>query len=169
MKIDCGLQRGKTKLVTTQRAKKRFAFQGVNESLLSRNNSRLWPAEELVAAKADQIGSGFQCVRRRRLVLGDVKLLGRHDRAAAQILDKRNSLFPCERSDFRRRWRLDKTTHEKIAAMNFQNHRAPETDSASVIVECSFVGCSDLAQGRSRSFNDLANSKTAPNLHELTA
>src|SRR5207247_9833111 len=99
---------------------------------------------------------------------GSVNLLRRHEVASAQMLPKRNSLFPCERSDFRRRRRLDKTTHNEIAAMNFQNHRAPEANRASVIVKCRVVGCSDLAQGGSRSFDDLANSKTAPDLHELT-
>jgi hypothetical protein len=52
--------------------------------------------------------------------------------------------------------------------MNFQNHRAPGTNRASVIIECRFVSCSDLAQGGSRSLDYLANSKTAPDLHELT-
>jgi hypothetical protein len=102
-------------------------------------------------------------------VLGDVKLLSRHNRAAAQILHKGNSLFPCESRDCRRRRRLDKTTHKKIAAMNFQNHCAPGTNRAPVIIECRFVGGSDLAQGGSRSFDYLANSKTAPDLHQLTA
>src|SRR4029450_5109054 len=101
-------------------------------------------------------------------MLGDSKLLCWDDRAAAQILHKKNSLLVCERSDCRRRRRLAKTTHEKVAARNFQNRRAPGTTRTAVIIDCRFVGGSHLAQGCPRGFDYLANSKTAPDLDHLT-
>jgi hypothetical protein len=102
-------------------------------------------------------------------VLGDPKLLGRHNRAAAQILDKRNPFFSRKRCNGCCWWRLDKTAHKKIAAMNFQNHCAPGTNRAPVIIECCFVSGADLTQYGARGFDYLANSKTAPDLNDLAA
>src|SRR5262245_22647548 len=168
MNIDSRLQRCETELVTTQSAKKRFAFQGCHESLLPDDDSRLRSAKELVAAEADQIRSSFQCFRGCGFVLGNPELLGRHNRAAAQILHKRNPLFLRERCDGRRGRRLYKTAHDKIAAMNFQNHCAPGINRAFVIIECRVVGGSDLAEYGACGFDYFANSKTTSDLDQLT-
>jgi hypothetical protein len=58
---------------------------------------------------------------------------------------------------------------KKIAAVNFQNQCAPGTNRAPVIIECGFVSGADLTQYSARSFDYLANSKTAPDLNDLAA
>jgi hypothetical protein len=53
--------------------------------------------------------------------------------------------------------------------MNFQNHCAPGINRAPVIIECCFVGSSDLAKYGACGFDYFTNSKTASDLDDFTA
>ena len=58
------------------------------------------------------------------------------------------SLFVRERCNFRTGRRGDEPAHEKITAMNFENHRGFGRNSASIVAQCCFVGRTDFAQCR---------------------
>ena len=97
------------------------------------------------------------------------QVLGRKERAASQIRDKRNALFPRERSDSCRRWRFYKTAHEKIAAMNFKNESRVWPNCFRVIIERRFICCADLPQLRPGRLDYFADAKAAADLDHLAA
>src|SRR5438874_10648567 len=105
MQFGCGLQRGQDELVATQRAKERFALERRNETLFAGDDSGLRTTEKFIAAEANEIGAGAQCLRWRRFVFSQSKFFRRHYRAASKVLHKRDSFLFCQRSQFSARGR----------------------------------------------------------------
>src|SRR6266566_3532252 len=146
MKIDSRLQRREGQFVAAQRPKQRFAFQRADKSFFPGDDSRLWTAEQFVAAEADEIGSIFQRFGWSWLVLGYSELFCCNNRAASQIFHERDAFFSRKRSDLRRSRRLNKTAHEKIAAMNLENQSGVWSNGSLVIIQCGFIRGADFAQ-----------------------
>src|SRR4029077_18879198 len=63
--------------------------------------------------------------------------------------------------------RLDKTAHEEIAAMHFQNQRRLFADGPGVIGDRCLVGRADFAKLRTTCFQDFADAKPTADLDEF--
>src|SRR5262249_25157669 len=131
------------------------------------DDSRLRTAEEFIAAEANKIGAAFQHLGRGWLMLGNSQRFSGDDRAAAKIFDKRNPVLLCQHSDLVGRWRFYKTAHEKIAAVDFQNHGGFWSNGVRVIFECSLVSRADFAQFPAAHFENFVDAKSAADLHQF--
>src|ERR1700719_4585292 len=96
-------------------------------------------------------------------------LLGIDHRAAAQIFDERNTFLPCECGNLRGHRRFDETAHKKITAMDFENERRLLGNGARIVGEGGLVGRADFSQLGATRFQNLADPKTAADLHQLSA
>ena len=164
------MQRGKTQFVAAQRAKQRFPFQRSDESLSARDDSRLRAAEQFIAAEANKIGASLQrfgraSVRVRQFPTDSVANMAPLPRSSTNGIRffRASALISFERG------RFDKTAHEEITAVHFENHRGLWSDGVRIIIERRFVGCADFAQFRAARFEDFADAKSAADLHQFAA
>jgi hypothetical protein len=74
VKVGCCLQRGKSQFVAPECPEKWFALQSRNPFSFSGDNPGLRPAEEFIAAKANEIDTGPQYFHRSRLVFAQAEL-----------------------------------------------------------------------------------------------
>ena len=82
------LERGKPELVDAHRAVQRMPPQPLDQVGAPDHDPGLRPAEQLVAAEADEVGAGGERVARRRLV-GDLD-----ERTGAEVVEQRHAV-PC--------------------------------------------------------------------------
>jgi hypothetical protein len=83
VKLQRPFQRRQRELVGPERPLERMAPKALDELGVPDDDSRLRPAEELVAGEADEVGAGGEAVARERLVAE------RDDRARAEVVDER--------------------------------------------------------------------------------
>src|SRR6266511_1009832 len=124
-------------------------------------------ANQFVAAEANKTRAILQRFSRCRLMFGESQTLCWKDRAASQVLDERNALFPRERGESCRGRRFHKTAHEKITAMNFENESRVSPNCLCVIAERRLVCRADVPHLRSGRLDNFTNAKSAAYLHHF--
>jgi len=83
-----GLKGRQDQLITSKRAKERFLFQGGDMRRRPCDDSCLWPAQQLIAAEADEVCSRGKRFSRGWLTFISAERAGIKCRPASEILQK---------------------------------------------------------------------------------
>ena len=106
---------------------------------------RLRPAQQLVAAEADQVDAGGDRRLHRRLA-GEIV----HEAAAADVFDHRHVHRARSGDQIRERRPLGEAFDAEVRRVHAQEHRGRRRDRRHVIGDPRAVGGADLAQHRAR-------------------
>ena len=161
-------QRGIDELVHAQRPEQGIRTHARDQFWAPAEQSRLRAAQQFVAAVSDDIDAGAQTVKHSHLA-ADSERLQIHQRAAAQILHKRQAMFPGHRDQFGRGSLFRESGNLEIRAVHPQNESRVLVDALLVIGNPRTVRCAHLAQNRSRLRHHVRNAKRSTNLHQFAA
>jgi hypothetical protein len=154
-----GLERGERELVDAHRACERVAPAGGDRLVRADHQAGLRPAEELVAAEADDGGAGADRPAHGRLVGEDLEL---GEVARSDVVDDRQP-EPAEGLDLDL---LGEPEHAEVRRVRAQDHVAP---GLRVVAQPRAVRRADLDEPRAGLLDDLGHPERAADLHELAA
>src|SRR5262249_27610740 len=121
------LERRERELVRAHRALQRMAPQTLDELRGPDDDPRLWPAEELVAREADELGAGLEALPDRRLVLDP------EQRSRSEIVDERQRVPLRDLRQLRDRWLLREPDEPEVRLVHPQHDRGVRSDRPLVV------------------------------------
>ena len=162
------LQRGQGHLVAAQCAHQRILLDLLNPHLLAGDDTRLRPAEQLVAAEQHQVGTRRDAVPRHRLAV-EAEALEVDEGAAADVVDHRDAVLLAQRHQLRQRRRLGEAGHAVVAGVDPQQRRRVGAEGALVVGDAGDVGGADLPEDSAADDQDFRDAEAAADLDELAA
>jgi hypothetical protein len=91
------------------------------------------------------------------------------NRATPEVFDERDPFLSRQLCYLFHYGRLDETTHVKVAAMHFQDHRSFARNSPRIIAERGLVGRADFSKPRATGFQKFWYPETSTDLDQFTA
>ena len=89
--------------------------------------------------------------------------------AAPKIFNKRHTLSFGKRCEFAPFRCSDKSNHEKIALVDFEQESGILIDDLGVVADGGAIGGTNLTQTRIAGFKNIRNTKASANLHQFAA
>ena len=127
------------------------------------DDSGLRAAEELVAGEADEIGAGVEALPRSRLV-ADV-----HQGAGAEIVDEWQIVQLCDSRELLQAGQFRESDNPEVGLVDPQDERRLGTDCGVVVRGTRAIRRADLAQARTRAYEDIGNPESVADLDQLAA
>ena len=163
MQLQRSLERGDRQLVGAERALQRMPSQLLDEVGATRDDSRLRPAEQLVAAEADEVGACRERLARRRLV-GE-----RAEHARAEIVDERQRMPARDGRELLDARLLGEADDAEVRLVHAEQNRGLRPDRPLVVGRARAVRRADLDEARTRAREHVGDAKAVADLDQLAA
>ncbi len=157
------LERGERQLVGAQRALQRLAAEALDELAAADHDPRLRPTEQLVAGEADEIRTGGEARRGRRLV-ADVG-----QRAGAEVVDEPDAGPRGDRRELLGAGALGEPDDPEVRLVHTQKERRVGADRALVVQAARPVRGADLDHPRAGAREHVRDPEAVADLDKLAA
>ena len=162
------VQRRKGELVGSQRARQRMLPQFRDEFRFPDGESRLRPAEQLVAGEEDEVCARSQTLLRRQFV-AEAECGSVEQRAGSQVVQERDAVRFGDGGDVRKRRFVGETNDAEVGTMHEQQRAGTLGDRALVVVGIGAVDRTYLDERGAALSEDVRYAEASADLARLAA